>query len=393
MAYELGLSDAGLTVPRMADYLEEVRDRYKQLTGLDVDWTRGDDFLLVPLTAIVAQLLGELAEVQQAVYDSFDLNGATGVQLSNLAQIVGVTRKRATRGQVELTVTGTPGTWVTQGKLVEGGGLDGRARWRIIEDVMIPASGSTTVLAEADEKGRVEALAGQIDKIVTPVSGWSSVTNPDDASAGRDAETDDQLRVRRAQSIQLSAGVSIGSIRSKLLALEFVESAAVIDNPDNGTRIVEGISLVGNSFLVIVSPDTLTSEQEAEILRLLYDNAPIGVRTAGTDVVGTVTGADGFEKEVSFDYAEELTANIVATLTMAVGYSAADAGPALKLLVEQHIANLLIGEPLYRLQIYRLAGQVPGVVGIDVLINGIDADMDPNALQQVVLGTWSAVGA
>jgi uncharacterized phage protein gp47/JayE len=393
MAYEIGLSDAGLTVPRMADYLEEVRDRYKQLTALDVDWNRADDLLLVPLTAIMAQLLGEQAEVLQAVYDSFDVNGARGVQLSNLAQIVGVTRKRATHGQAELTATGTPGTWITIGKLVEGGGLDGRARWRIIEDVMIPASGSTTVLAEAVDKGRIEALAGEIDKIVTPVTGWDSVTNALAASAGRDAETDDQLRVRRGQSIQLSAGVSIGSIRSKVLALEFVESASVIDNPDNNTRVVEGISLPGNSFLVIVSPNTLTTGQQQELLRLLYDNTPIGVRTAGTDVVGTVTGADGFEKEVSFDFAESLTANIVATLTMAVGYSAADAGPALQALVEAHIANLLIGEPLYRLQIYRLAGQVPGVVAIEVTINGLNEDLDPNALQQVVMGSWAAVAA
>jgi hypothetical protein len=130
------------------------------------------------------------------------------------------------------------------------------------------------------------ALAGEIDQIVTPVSGWTGVTNVADASAGRDAETDDQLRVRRAQSIQLSAGVSIGSIRSKVLALEYVESAAVIDNPDNHIAIVEGVSLPGNSFLVILSPDTLTTEQQAEVMRLLYDNTPIGVRTAGTDVVG-----------------------------------------------------------------------------------------------------------
>lgn len=388
MAYVPSLSDAGLTVPRAADYLTEIRERYQQLTGLDVDWANGDDLILTQLTALMAQLLGEQAELVQAVYDAFSVNGASGVQLSNLAQIVGVTRKRATRGQVELTVTGTPGTWITQGKLVEGGGDDGRARWQVVEDVAIPASGSTTALAEAVDKGRIVALAGEIDQIVTPVAGWASVTNAADASAGRDAETDDQLRVRRGQSIQRSAGVSIGSIRSKVLALEFIESAAVIDNPDNGTRIVEGVSLPGNSFLVIVSPDTLTSDQQAELLRLLYDNTPIGVRTAGTDVVGTVTGADGFEKEVSFDYAEELTANIAVTFTMAVGYSAADAGPALQALVDAYIANLLIGEPLYILQIYALAATVPGVVGVDVEINGLAADLDPNALQQVVLGDW-----
>lgn len=390
MALQLGVSDAGLVVPRTADFLDEVRDRYQGLTGLEVDWDNGDDLVLTQLTAIIAQLLGELAEGLLGVYDAFDLNGATGVQLSNLAQIVGVSRKRATKGQVELTVTGTPGTVLTVGKLAEGGGEDGRARWRLVEDVTLPAEGTTTVLAEADEAGRIVALAGEIDAIVTPVSGWTSVTNLADASAGRNAEKDDELRVRRAQSLQRGEGVGLGSIRAKVLDLSFIESAAVIDNPDNHTAIVEGVSLPGNSFLVIVTPDTLTSDQQTKLLRLLYDNTPIGVRTAGSDVVGTVTGADGFEKEVSFDYGEDLVANIAVTLTMATGFSVADAGPALQALVEDYIDDLLLGEPLYRLQISRLAATVPGVVGIDILINGLNADLDPNALQQVVMGTWSA---
>jgi hypothetical protein len=151
MTLYAGLSDAGLTVPRASDYLVEVRARYGLLTGLSVDWDNGDDLVLSILTAIMAQLLGEQAELVQAVYDSFDVNAATGVQLSNLAQIVGVTRKKATRGEVELTVTGTPGTVLTVGKLAEGGGPDGRARWRLVEDVTIDAGGSATVLAEADE--------------------------------------------------------------------------------------------------------------------------------------------------------------------------------------------------------------------------------------------------
>lgn len=386
-----GLSDAGLVAPRTADYLEAIRAEYVAATGLDVDWD--SDLVLGQLTAIMAQLLGQQGEVLQAIYDAFDVNGATGVQLSNLAQIVGVSRKKATKGEVVLTLTGTSGTVITVGKMAEGGGSDGRARWVCTEDVTIPGTGTGSVdaLFRAENAGALVALAGEIDAIVTPVPGWTSVTNAEAAYGGTDAETDDELRKRRALSLQRGQGVGIGAIRSKLLDLAYVESAAVIDNPDNNDRIVQGVGLDGNSFLAIVSPNTLTTEQEAEILRLLYDNTPIGVRaTNGTDVVGTVIGADGFEKDVSFDYATNLTVNFVVTFTMAPGYSAGDAGPALKALVTDYIEGLLIGQPLRLLAVYALAATIPGVVGVVVLLNGVAADIDPSARQIVRLGTWAA---
>src|SRR3990172_1942400 len=90
MALTLGLSDAGLQVPRLAEYLTEIRDTYRANTGLDVDWD--SDLVLGQFSAIMAQLLDQQAEGLQAVYDAFDLNGSSGVQLSNIARLVGVTR-------------------------------------------------------------------------------------------------------------------------------------------------------------------------------------------------------------------------------------------------------------------------------------------------------------
>lgn len=383
----LGLSDAGLVVPRTAEYLEVIRDTYRAETGLDVDFD--NDLILGVLTAIMAQLLDQQAEGLQAVYDAFDLNGASGVQLSNLALLVGVPRRAATAGQVTLTLGGDAGTVVTEGKIAEGGGADGRARWVTTEDVTIGGGGTVDVVARAELAGRFQALAGEVDKIVTPVPGWSTVTNAANASSGLDAETDDELRVRRAQSIQLSAGLNIASIRAKVLALDYIQSAAVIDNPDNEDKVVEGISMLAHSYLLVVLPDTLTVDQQEEVLQLLYDNTPVGTRTSGTDVVGTITGEDGFEKGVAFDYALEVPANIVVDLTMATGFSVADAGPAMQALVEAHIALLLIGEPLLNLRLAAIAATIPGVIGMTATINGL-ANLQVSAAEKVTVGTWSA---
>ncbi|HZI43960.1 MAG TPA: baseplate J/gp47 family protein, partial [Ilumatobacter sp.] len=136
MAFELGLSDAGLVVPRTADFLDVIRESYASDTNIAVDWD--DDLVLGSLTAIMAQQLGQVSEALQAVYDAGDLNGAAGVQLSNLAMLVGVRRKAATKAQATVTLTGTVGTVLTVGRLMEGGGVDGRARWALTEDVTIP---------------------------------------------------------------------------------------------------------------------------------------------------------------------------------------------------------------------------------------------------------------
>jgi hypothetical protein len=386
MTLQLGLSDAGLLVPRMADFLEEIRDSYKADTGLDPDWD--SDLVIGRFSAIMAQLLGQVSEGLQAVYDGFDPGAATGVQLSNLSAIVGVLRKRKTKGQVQLLLTGTPFTPIPQGRLAEGGGLDGRARWKLKANTTIEAGGTVLADFEAELAGRIEAEPGAITTMVTPVPGWTAVTNPAKATPGLDDEKDDQLRVRRQQSLQRGDGLGLGSLRAKVLDLDFILSASVIDNPDNETQVIEGIGIPGNSFVTIVSPDPLTSDQKAEMLRLIYKNTPLGIRSHG-DESGVVTGSDGFEKTVKFSYREELVANIVVTLTMASGYSVADASPALKKLVSDHVATLLIGEPLYVLDIFALAAQVPGVTGLTVTINGLGVDLDPTALQQVVMGTWS----
>lgn len=383
-----GLSDAGLLVPRTADYLTLVRDDYVAATGLDVDWD--SDLVLGVLSAIMAQRLDQLAEIVQAVYDAFDLNNATGVNLSNLALLVGVRRDRATFATATVTLAGDVGTAIGIGKLVEGGGADGRARWRITEDVIIPIGGEIDVVVEAVVAGVTVATAGEIDTIATPLTGWDSVTNAASASPGTADETDTALRLRRAASIQTSAGIGIRAMRAAVLGLDFITACSVIDNPDNELKVVEGISMLAHSYLVVVLPDTLTSEQEDTLLRTIYDKTPVSTRSSATDLVGTVVGEDGFAKEVGADFGVDVVADFVVNLTMDAGYSVADAGPALQALVEAYIETLSLGDDVLELRIMALAATIPGVRGCTVTINGGGANLVIAAVEHAIMGSWTA---
>src|SRR5690606_676489 len=46
------------------------------------------------------------------------------------------------------------------------------------------------------EVGNIPQEANTINQIATPILGWDSINNPFDAVAGRDEETDEELRIR-----------------------------------------------------------------------------------------------------------------------------------------------------------------------------------------------------
>jgi hypothetical protein len=386
MPYEIGLFDTGLVVPRTSDYIVEVRTRFEGLIEAQVNWE--SDLLLASLTGIMGQLLGEQAEVIQAVYDAWDPGAARGVQLANLSQLSGIGPKNATKGQTVATLSGDAGTPIPKGRVVQGGGPDKRARWKTLSDVTLGGNGEADVLVEAEQAGRLIALPGEIDTIVTPVTGWSGVTNKQRASEGQPSEPDDQLRVRRLLSLQTASTMSVPALRGRLLKLGFVESVSVIDNPDNEPKVIEGIYLPEHSVRVIILPDTMTADQQSTVIRTIYDNVPASTRAYGTDVVSVITGPDGTDREIGFDYAAEIPATIVVAFGMAPGYSASEALTVLRRRGNRLIGTLQVGEPLLQLKLAGLAADIPGVQSMLLTING-GYNLFPTATQRVVSGPWS----
>lgn len=388
MSETFGLSDQGYTAGREADFLAIIRDAYEaELIALglpaDIDWDR--DTFLGNITANMAARLGALAEASQAVYDAFDVNGATGIQLDNLAQIVGVYREDATASRVTLRYTGVVGTAVLIGDLAEGGGANDDQRWVVLQDGVIGGGGTVDVLAEAVDKGAIVATIGQIDKIVTLRSGLTSVTNPADATTGQARETDAELRKRRAASLQIGGGRNRNSLRAQLTALDSVVAAVVIDN-DQGEQVTkQGIVLEPHSVAVIIYPGTQTTAEKQEIARVIYDQVPAGIFTNGTAVVATVTGADGSTKTVAWDVATNLDVDVITTVVLDAGYVLADVDTAIQALVVEYFDSLGVGDAARILDILALVATVDGVTGATVTLNGGSSDIVPTITQLLTL--------
>lgn len=381
---EGSLTAAGLAVPRAADLRAQFRAAYEAATGLEIDWSR--DTILGPMSVVVSERAGALAELLQAVYDGWDRSTAQGAQLDGLGLLVGVPRKGATRGTVTLTLTGTAGTVVPLGSLVQGGGADGRARWRIPEDTTL-TGGTADVLAVAQDAGEIVATPGQVAVIVTPVAGWSGATNASAATPGQDIETDAAYRARQQDSLQVSSGRSIGGIEAAVRAVPEVSSAVAVENDTATAATVGGVVLEAHSFGVIVWPGALADEVLKEVALAVYDRKPAGIKSIGFDVVVAVTNGST-ETMIRLDYADETAVNVVAVLVMDTGYVAGDIEEEFADALAVLFAGLGIGDPVRRLDIYGILAAIDGIATVTTLtLNGSSADITPNKRHIATLGT------
>lgn len=316
----------------------------------------------------------------------------------------------ANNGTNPSTITRTTGSWLADGvgvgtvlavagsvsnnksvtvsRLVSASTIEIRESLVDEGSVAATATGAfATVVAVAEEKGARPAAALAVNTIVTPVSGWQAVSNPAVASTGTDIETDDELRLRRQDSLAVSGSASILAIRSNLLELTYITAAVVIENDTLVTTVVGGKTLPAKSFSAIVMPNTLTQEQQEEVAEAIYKAGPAGIEIVGTDVVASIVGSDGFEKLVPFDYATPLTVNVVTTVALANGYALANVSGAIQTLVSEYIDSRTVGQAVRVLELSALVATVAGVNGATFTLNGGSADIVPLLSEIATLGT------
>lgn len=378
-----GLTDAGYTAPRAADILAVMQDEIETELGAAVDWA--NDLVLSAIVASAASRVGELAQSGQALVDAWSPANSTGLPLSDLSLIVGVRRDPATSSTCTVTLTGTAGTVVPSSRIIES--TADRSRWLTSSSATIGGGGTVTVVVTAEVPGVVTAEPGDLTTIVTPVSGWTSVTNAAAATPGVAAESDASLRKRRQQSLQTAGSRSLNALRSNILAIDDVDAAVVVENDTMATATVEGISLPAKSVGVVVHPSTMTSATQQLVAQAIYDHVSAGIYTAGSDVVATITGLDNVGHVVRFDFAGETAVDVDVTVDLEDGYELADVEAPIEEAVTDYFLALGVGQRVRLLGIAALLDGIDGVRGAVILLDGVAVDVDPNATSLAVEGT------
>ncbi|MEI03775.1 hypothetical protein EDI45_11810 [Salmonella enterica] len=336
----LGLSATvtaeGISAPDYQTILDTLTSYFQQIYGSDAylepDSKDGQ------MVALVALAVHDANNTAISVYNCFSPVTGYGAALTSNVKINGIARKGATNSTVDLLLTGTAGTTITNGTVKDTNNVI----WRLPDSVVIGVDGTVTVTAICSNSGAVAALAGTITTINTPTRGWTSVTNPAAATVGAPAETDAELRIRQGQSVAIPSITPFEGVDGAIANIAGVTRHKLYENDTGKT---DGNGLPPHSISAIVDGGDVT-----EIARTIRGNKGQGVRTWGKTSV-TVPDKYGNPHIISFSRPTDVPVYGKITLKVFAGYTS-QIGVQIQQAVADYINRLMIGDQVLLSRIY-----------------------------------------
>ncbi|HBT5950283.1 TPA: hypothetical protein MCB89_004030 [Klebsiella pneumoniae] len=336
----LGLSATvtaeGISAPDYQTVLDTITGYFQQIYGSDAylepDSKDGQ------MVALVALAIHDANNTAISVYRSFSPATALGDALTSNVKINGITRRAATNSTVDLLLTGTVGTTITNGSVRDTNSVI----WNLPATVVIGTDGTVVATATCANSGAVAAVAGSVNGINTPTRGWASVTNPLAATVGIEAETDAELRVRQSQSVALASLTPFAAVDGAIANVEGVTRHKLFEND---TETTDANGLPAHSISAIVEGGDAT-----EIANTIRSTKGQGVSTYGTTAV-IVTDKYGNPYTIRFSRPVDVPIYVSITIQALTGYSS-EVGDEMKAAVAAYINSLAIGDSVLLSRVY-----------------------------------------
>jgi len=298
-----GVTLQGFIKKRFEDIQLETENLYKGVFGDGVDLT-----VQGPIGQI-KQIMDErealIWEAMEGLYNSQYPDSSEGISLDNALALVNIERKEATKSIISgVIITGTPGTTIPIDSVASVQG-NPKARFLPIISGIIGEDGTLTIDMIAETAGAVAAPVGTLTVIETLVSGWSSITNPNAADIGKDAESDADYLTRSYTEKQQSNAGPIEAIRAALEKLNNVTSVVVIENVTNGTV---------NSVPAKAIHCVVEGGLPADIARCIFNTKPAGIQAYGI-IANTIVDSQGIPQSIGFSRPTDVNIYVDITIT------------------------------------------------------------------------------
>lgn len=345
----------GLQIKTIEEILDELSTQQK--AEIDAALNTAPDEPIGELNGIFAAQLREVWEVAQVAYNGFNPDAAEGFLLEKLSALTGTLREGATFSLVTLDVDLDGGATLTSGTHFAHVVGNPDNRWTPVDDFTSPGNGVHSVPFRAEFAGAVVGNSGSITVIATPVVGWNSVTNPLDATVGKEIDTDAELRQRREEELRATGSATLDAIRADVLADEDVLQVSVFENV---TDIVDANGLPPKTIEVVVFDGTPPVLTNTEIAQLIWDTKPAGIGTFGLES-GVATDSNGTFHTIYFSRPTEIEiwVEIFVSINIATGYAGAAALEAE--LVKLNDTELLLGRDVIAARLEAVAMGFDGV--------------------------------
>lgn len=354
------IDEYGMHIPTYNDILSDLVESMKNIFGSDI--YLDEDSMDYQQLSIFARKIYDTNSLAMLVYNNRTANTSVGVGLDNLCALVGIKRKPATFSECQLTITGDPGTVITNGKA-----SDGTHDWNLPNEVTIPSNGSIVVQSVCNDSGNVMAAPNTINIIATPLYGWVGVTNQYSATPGRDIESDANLRARYYVSTMLPASSIFDSLTASIGAISDVKRVKGYEN-DTNEETQEGFPPHSVTFVV-------EGGEDGEIAEMIYNKKTPGCYTNGsTDI--EVTSDVGNVTHIRFDRPNYVNVYVQVSLTKLTGFNDSTVENIKQALVD-YINSAGIADTIYRQVLISIViGQLSSITSPEFSVSDVKISKD-----------------
>lgn len=291
----------GLEVATFVDIREALITRYKEVYGSDIDVSTAsaDGIFINDLALIINNIL----QVCKMTYANLDVETAAGIYLDALCKLANVTRQQATHSTASLIVTNTTASAQTYGDLnsnntqtnvitfIDRAGTEWQYRntnaKRYEPALSLGPNESIEVTVECTEAGTVAAPAGWITQTAFVMN--LSVEQPDDCIQGENAESDQELRRRRAQSSGAAGTAVLESLVGSLLNVAGIDDVKIYNNNSASVMTaLDNTSIPAHNVYVILRQQAGLTIDDSTIGNMIYEKLTPGIKT--TQTADTTTG-------------------------------------------------------------------------------------------------------
>lgn len=256
------------------------------------------------LLRIIAWIVSLVWQDNEKVYYSGYRSTAEGVQLDYLLPHAGITRNPASPAYGPVVFTGTPDTLVPLGTIVTKAD---DTQYYTAEEKRISSDGTITIEVVATESGASSnADIGEINALLTSISGIESVSNPQAITNGQERESDVEVRKRADEVVEGQGSGTVDAIRAELLKNSDIRAVYVDANEDDVTNEYSTPSRAVQCFVL--------GGDENDIAEAIFKKKAGGIQAYGTTFV-QVQDDGGTTHKIGFTYAEIVQIYAKVTLT------------------------------------------------------------------------------
>lgn len=250
------ITQTGTIVTDAGEVLDRVSREYKNAFGQDLvvpDSLNIEGASTPQGVLIITEALARIAVADNnaALANQINPNLAGGIFLDAILALTGLQRKPASRSLVLCTLTGVEGTSIPAGSqaAVDSTG----AIFELTQTVVIPLGGTLTGISfQSLETGEIGCPAGSLNRVISAVLGWETITNPADAILGQNTQSDVAARTMRLNTLGLQGSSVAKAIMSNVSIVPNVKSMTFRENVESTAQIISGVSMPPHSIYACV---------------------------------------------------------------------------------------------------------------------------------------------